>query len=371
MSAVEEQVSQDVERETAAPPIVGELISRAEIETGHALAMARPRSITEFMRTALDLATMNEEIADECIFAKPQRMKDPSTGRWVDGFIEGPSVRLAEIITFAWRNTRQAGLVVNRDPSLPYLVARGVYYDLETNNVIAIDVDRSVVTKDGERFSANLITQNANAAVSIAMRNACFKIIPRALWWQVYQAARKVVAGDSKTLVARRDQALELLTKVGVSYERVLARMRVKGLADIGLDEIVTLKGLHNAIRDGEITAEEAFPLLQDSDQTQPPAGATKTAQVKEALKASVGKPANGNKGSQAADAPKGKLPFYDEKSALARLQECAGNVQALDDAHTEIWRDFKDTKRVIPQSVEASYSELRESAAERQGMQE
>jgi len=48
------------------------VIIRTEIESQYLYAKHNPRSESEFIRKTLDLCTMNEEVAGECMFAVPR-----------------------------------------------------------------------------------------------------------------------------------------------------------------------------------------------------------------------------------------------------------------------------------------------------------
>jgi len=139
-----------------------------------------------------------------------------------------------------------------------------------------------------------MIGVTANAACSIALRNAVFKGVPKAFWSTAYEAVRRVVAGDPNTLAKRRSDALTYLEKQGVGCARVVAALGVAGVDDIGLDQIVTLRGRVAAIRNEEITLEEAFP---DPNKVAKPAVESKPTKGVAGLKAKVAKEKSGGEG--------------------------------------------------------------------------
>ena len=57
---------------------------------------------------------------------------------------------------------------------------------------------------------------------------------------------------------------MEWANKLGISNERVFAALGVKGIEEVGVDQLVLLSGLRTAIKDGDSTVEEAFPPLTD-----------------------------------------------------------------------------------------------------------
>lgn len=226
---------------------MGAMVSRAEFDMQVATAHRFPRSITNFRQEALAMVTLSEAIADECIYALP---RDGKT-------IEGPSARFAEVIASAWGNCRAGARVV--DDKGQFVIAQGVFHDLQRNVAITYEVQRRIVNSRGSRYSADMISVTANAACSIALRNAVLKGVPKAFWSEMYEAARKVVMGDFKTLANKRASALEHFQRFGVKPEQVFEKFGVAGESDITLEHIVTMKGLLTALKDGDTTVEEQF----------------------------------------------------------------------------------------------------------------
>jgi hypothetical protein len=79
---------------------------------------------------------------------------------------------------------------------------------------------------------------------------------------EVYEAARRVAVGDHTTLVDKRSRLMTRLMKLGLTMERVLARVGCKGLEDVGLDQMEILIGLGTAIKESEISPDDAFPAV-------------------------------------------------------------------------------------------------------------
>jgi hypothetical protein len=234
------------------PRSFGVVVSSVEVAT----AREFPRSVTTFKERSRSMATLSTKIASECIYALPRREQG------VVKMIKGASIRLAEIVTCAWGNCRSLAWI--HEEGREIITARGVFIDLEYNNGIGIEAQRRIVNRYGQRYSTDMIVMTGNAASSIALRNAIFHGVPRALWWDVYEDALKIVAGDAKTLVDRRADVMGFLHKQGATDEQIFAVLGVRGLDDIGIEEVATLTGIANAIRDGELTVDEAFkPQVQ------------------------------------------------------------------------------------------------------------
>lgn len=212
-----------------------------------ATAKKYPRSIARFRKTAEELATYDVETASECFYAMRRGGKT----------IEGPSARFAEILLYAWGNARADAEVVSVGDKT--LTSQGTFFDLERNVAIRKKVERRITDSKGRRYKDDMITVTGNAANSIALRNVVFAGVPKALWKALYLKARKVAIGDAGTMIQTRQKLVEHFGKMGVEPADVFAYLDVAGIEDIGEDEIILMRGLSNAIRDGETTVEEAF----------------------------------------------------------------------------------------------------------------
>jgi len=250
-------------------PAAVELISAAEINQQIATARKFPRSITKFMHEARALVTLNEAIAQQCIYALP---RDGKT-------IEGASARFAEIIAYAWGNARAATRIVAEGAET--ITAQGIMYDCERNWGIASEVQRRITDRKGRRYNADMIVVTGNAASSIALRNAVLKVVPRALWEPLYQEARKVVAGDVKTLANKRADAIQQFAVFGITKETICAKLGRAGIADITVDDLVTLFGILTAIKEGDTTPEQAF-APDDTPADAKPAGPRRKSERKD-----------------------------------------------------------------------------------------
>lgn len=262
--------------------------SVGDIDQQIATARRYPRSVVTFARQATEFATMNREIAASCIYALPRKDDDGTKT------IEGPSARFAEIVASAWGNLRAIGRVGDHDGQ--FVTARGEAWDVEKNVAIAYEVKRRITGKGGRTYSADMIMTTGNAAASIALRNAILKVIPTTFWKPVYNACRKVIAGDQQTFAKRRDEALHEFAVMGVTEDRVLAALGVRGKADITGDHLVALAGIRTALKDGDTTIEDAFDMTPAAH---PQAGQRKSQQA--TTSTTEGTPATADRGDATA----------------------------------------------------------------------
>lgn len=250
LGATEERVVLDLPADTRAL----EALTRGEIDIQIATAKRYPRSIQQFQQQALSMATIDEDTAAACFYVLPKRQGS-------DKPIEGPSVRLAEIVASAWGHMRVEGRMVGEDDR--FITCRGTAWDLQNNVAIAIEVRRRITTREGRRYSDDMINVTSMAGVSIAVRNCVFKVIPNAYTKQIYHKCREVVAGKADTLVARRQKAIEYFGNMGINLKRLFAMLEIKGIEDLASDQLITLHGLATAIREGDLSLDEAFPVSE------------------------------------------------------------------------------------------------------------
>jgi len=248
-----ESIEAEIVTETSALAV----ISMAEIDQAVATAKKFPRSIKGFLNEARELVTLNEEVAEDCIFAIPRgKERDPASGKMVQKFIEGPSVRFAEILASAWGNARCGSRPMGEERG--HITAQGVFHDLEKNVTTITEVRRRITGTNG-RFNEDMIGVTVNAACSIARRNAALQGIPKALWSTLYKDAKECAIGNAKTLVKKRTEMMQYFQKMQVAQETILEFLGVQGVEDIGLDELTLLRGIATAIKEGTVTIEKAF----------------------------------------------------------------------------------------------------------------
>ncbi len=227
-------------------------VDRAAIDVQVATAKRYPRTTSKSLDEALSLATLDEETAASCFYVLPRAGKQ----------IEGPSARLAEIMAYTWGNLRVDADIVGEDKT--HVTAMGTCFDLEKNVAVRVRVRRRITDRHGNRYNEDMIGVTSNAAISIALRNAIFKVVPAALTQRIYQAARKASIGEAGTMVQTRQNAIAWFAKAGIVKEKLFELLGVQGLDDIGQDELITLRGFMTALKDGETTVEY---ILRSLDQ--------------------------------------------------------------------------------------------------------
>jgi len=223
---------------------------KAQIDTQIATAKAYPRDIQQSVTDSIATVTMDNETASSCSYALPRGGKT----------INGPSVHLALILAQNWGNLRIEAKIASIDNKT--VTSQAVCFDLQKNIAIKVEVKRSIMTKTG-RMNDDMITVTGNAANSIALRNAILKVIPKAVVDKVSKAAKGLLLGDisdETKLIKKRNSVLDgFKNSYGVTEQEVLEVLGKPATANITSDDLVTLIGYAQSIKDGDSTAELIF----------------------------------------------------------------------------------------------------------------
>lgn len=227
-------------------------LNRAEIDQQVATAKQYPRHLPTVLNQIQTYATMDVDTASECFYVLHRNGANGSAQT-----IEGLSVRMAEIIAGAWGNLRVATRIIGNDGKT--ITAQAVCHDLETNVAISTEVKRSILTSKGYTFSQDMQVVTGNAAAAIAFRNAVLKVIPKAVTKRVIEEVKKVAMGQALDLEQQRQVLIQYFAKLNVSEQMILDLLQITKREEIDKERVFTLKGIYNAIKEGDTTVQEAF----------------------------------------------------------------------------------------------------------------
>lgn len=225
-------------------------LNKSEVESQLDAAHKYARKTKVFLQEAKTLATLTKDIAESCMYSIPRGGKA----------ITGPSVRLAEMMASAYGNLMVAARVI--DATDTEVIAQGIAWDLEKNYRVVVETRRRITNKQGKRYDDDMVVVTGNAAASIALRNAIFRVVPRAYVNVIYEEAKRVAVGDATTLSARRDEVVARLGKMGATPERVFGAIDAKGIEDVSIEKLEVLIGLGTAIKQGDKSVDECFPPI-------------------------------------------------------------------------------------------------------------
>ena len=226
-----------------------EAINRTEVDIAISTSKQYPRDLQRAKDEILACAITSRETAESCFYALPRAGKT----------IEGPSIRLAEIVNYCYGNINSATRIVSNDGKK--ITSQAVAHDLERNNRILTEVSRSIVDKKGQTYSQDMQIVTGNAAGAIAWRNAIFRLIPNAVWIDIQEKIKKFIVGDGKEMLKRRDALLKKFENLGVSTDDILKKLKLASVDSIDADVMVKLYGVLTAIGEGTSSVEEVFGI--------------------------------------------------------------------------------------------------------------
>lgn len=223
---------------------------KAQIDTQIATAKAYPRDFKRALQDSIATVTIDTETAATCSYALPRGGKT----------ITGPSVHLALILAQNWGNLRIDAKI--SEIGKTHITSQAVCFDLEKNIAIKVEVKRSIMTRSG-RMNDDMITVTGNAANSISLRNAILKVIPKAVVDKVAKSAKELITGDisdETKFIKKRKYVLDgLLNTYGVTEAEVLETLGKPSTSNITSDDIVTLIGFGQSMKDGDASADTIF----------------------------------------------------------------------------------------------------------------
>ena len=230
----------------------GDTMQQMRTSYSTAVAVQRPRELAAVERRFLQEAAM----AGETFYYGWGAGKDK---------IEGASIKLASALARCWGNCAVEPMPIQETADAWIMTA--AFIDLETGFTIARQFRQSKkYTVHGKHDAERKDDIRFQIGQSKAARNVILNALPE---WMADKAIAAAKAGVKKTIeeyvskngVAKAvDHILRALAKVGVSEERVLAKLSLAKKTAIDIDHIVLLKGDLSAIESGQEWADNLFP---------------------------------------------------------------------------------------------------------------
>lgn len=229
-----------------------EALNRSEIDIQISTAKRYPRVIDDSLKRIVSLATVNPQTANDCFYSLRRKGDDG------DKAIEGPSVRLAEIVAASWGNLRVASQIIGNDGK--FITARGVCHDLETNVAVASEVRRRITDRNGRTFNDDMQVVTGNAAGAIAFRNAIFKVVPKAVISSAIGEIKQMLVQDTANdLEEVKKKMFAVFAKKGVTKDMILSYFEIDSEDAIDAEIVTELRTTYTAIKEGQATAEDLF----------------------------------------------------------------------------------------------------------------
>lgn len=229
-------------------------LGEEDFDTHIEAANRHPRDLNKFLNSVRAVIQSNEKVASQCFYALQRRNR--RTGEVTK--IEGPGVRLAELMQMYYRNLSVVSRVVEMTDR--YIKVQAIGYDAETLNRQGCELVETIVDREGRRYNEDMISNIINAAMSKARRNVIFSLIPRIFAEMFVDEARKTIREGAKKGGANkvRDNFLsavsEFQNRYNVGEKELLNWLKKGSVEEVTPDDIVSLRGLWSALEDNDTT---------------------------------------------------------------------------------------------------------------------
>lgn len=339
--------------------------------SGQALIQRESQEIQARMLVARNFRRDPVQAMDRILnaFTRPSLCED-ATYEYARGgtTVSGLSIRAAEVLAQNWGNLSCGVAELTRSNGQSECLAYAT--DLETG---FHDEKRFFVRhwrdtkKGGHPLTDERDIYEVMANMGARRKRACIlAVIPS----DVQEGAERQISETLKAKVQITPELikalLEKFEELAVSKEQIEKRIQRRVEAILPA-QVLTLRRIHNSIRDGMSEASAWFEVqapvaeVAAGDARPKDIPASQTDQVKEKLR---------GKGKTAAPPePAGGdlLPQFDASTAITELKK-AQTVKDLDTSWDAICKDFTDTRRQVPNDVDEVYQNARERLGEAEG---
>lgn len=248
---------EEEEEGSIVPSAPMERLSTGEIMSQVEIAKRNPRDLVKFQKNLVALVASSPDVAQSAFYTLKRKSKNRETGKTEVKIIQGPSIHLMRLAAPLFKNLRWGGRQMGEDGG--FVVAQGVSHDLEANLFVSVEVRRPIVTRDGRRYTADMVNTTTMAAIAIAMRNALGNTISKPLWEPAYLKAKEIAVGTVKSLPERRKKCVAEFAKLGVTEQEILDYCDVDAVEKISLDHLELLLGTYTGITEEGMSIDEAF----------------------------------------------------------------------------------------------------------------
>lgn len=234
--------------------------SQIEIDTQIATAKQYPRDFKVIKQNILEVATQDRETAQQCFYSLPRNQRQDD-GSYKQVFIEGESIRLAEIVLAFWGNIQTGTRIVEINKLMKTITVQAVVWDLERNVKTSEEITKSIGTSKGELYSQDMIIMTGKSASSQALRNAIFRAVPKVMFKSIMDQIKKasVAPGDNEKVVDMANKAVAYFTSKGVDKMKIFSFLKVTSEKEIGTDQLIILQGIKTGLTQGEFDIKDAF----------------------------------------------------------------------------------------------------------------
>ncbi len=309
------------EESTAGAQLIatGKTVVSSQIGDMRSIAVVAPRNPDDVLRRCMYEVERVQEWAENGFYDRPI-----GDGKRV----QGVSVTLTRILSRNWGNCNVRSHLVGvtgEDAGEVYQMG-AVFIDLETNfaleriypvSVMAWRRDEGYVLLQGEKLMQALLI-----GASKAERNVVSAGLPDWLVETVYLHCRKIAADSTRKQMGA---VVQWFQSLGVTREQLERAVDADDLYKLNEDQLGRLRGIKNALRDGELKASELGAVDDEVSE------ASDTATLDDVLGAGASK--TGGRGPESDDlADKLKASLETKPSAPEQLRDLKSDAPAAEE---------------------------------------
>lgn len=237
---------------------VNMVVSRQSQEVQGAIFMAK-----KFPRDQFEASNKINKMCSRLSLAKVAQYTYPRGGQKVNG----PSIRLAEAIAQAWGNIDYGIIELNNSSGLSEMMAYA--WDLETNvrRSMVFSVKHERDTKSGKtNLTDNRDIYELTANMGARRVRACILgVIPGDVVDEAVAICNKtLVEGEGKNFDDSLKNMLSTFEKVHKVTRKQIEEYIGYSIENFNTEDLVNLKGVHDAIKDGIAKRKDYFNLKRE-----------------------------------------------------------------------------------------------------------
>jgi len=241
----------------------GNTLVRLENFTQASIAVQRPRDLARIQAELIAGVQANPKYAVRLIYCKPVGREDANAPM---KFAEELNIRGAEAIASLYNNSSFGWEPVADDGEMFTGVAVWLDYERNIRHTMTFRVSHTMKMRGGggtmripdDRFADVVV----KAAASKAVREVILRSIPPWTREALTDAVWEIIGREK----GDTDELSRMFAARGVPYQRV-EHLMGKKMGELRGDDVARLFGILNALRDGEITVEQAFEESVPSDE--------------------------------------------------------------------------------------------------------
>lgn len=276
--------------------------AKAMIQARVYLALERPRSLPR-VRDLVLAQLKRPALALRAVYAIQRGQKKNAAGEWEANIIEGPSIKLANMLRIAMGNMGTEDLVIADDQDYRTIMCVAIDYESNSSEARTIVVsktverravynrrtkkheppDREIISSRKNSFGDVVfkcrateaeIQEAQNSAASRARRNAILALVPADITDDAVKLAKQVATNAAAQQRAATIERLKATYgKAGIAQAE-LAEYLGRAIDDATAEDLVGLEMLSNAIADGQTTwkaAVKARNEVRNAEQDETP----------------------------------------------------------------------------------------------------